>query len=161
MLALRESDLHDQAGMERAFQDYFARVASEQSGTFNAMLSPTLVQCGYEGKTLVLRAELRDWMRNPGGILHGGITASLLDFTMGILARYCTGGRMTPTVSMDVGYLRAGPTKGAVYMKAKIVKPGRRFVHAACTLWAEGQEDRPLATATGIYSVPKGEAGST
>ena len=157
MLVLKEADLHDQAGMERAFQDYFARVETEQAGTFNAMLMPTLVRCSFEGKTLLLRAELQDWMRNPGGILHGGITASLLDFTMGILARYCTGGRMTPTVSMDVSYLRAGPTEGAVCMEAGIVKPGRRFVHAACTLWTEGHEDRPLASATGVYFVPEEE----
>ena len=60
---------------------------------------------------------------------------------------------MTPTVSMDVSYLRPGPTEGPVCIRARIVKPGKSLVNAAGELWVEGREERPLAAATGIYCV--------
>mgnify|MGYP002625190769 CR=1 FL=1 len=154
MIQMLPEDLRDQAGMERAFAYYFSRVQQEEPGTFNAMLDLKLEACRYDAQQLVLRMEARPWMTNPGGILHGGIIASALDFAMGLLCRYCSGGAMTPTVSMEVGYLRPAPVEGAILVGAEIVKPGKTLMNASAKMWLPGREDRALAAATGIYFVP-------
>ena len=155
MIEMKQEDLSDQAGMERAFADYFRQVAETEPGTFNAMLHPALIRCDFARQELVIGADIQDWMRNPGGILHGGISASLLDFTMGLLCRYCSGGRMTPTVSMEVSYLRSGPMHGRICIGARLTKRGGTFDHALSSLWTEGEEDRLLATAAGVYYVDR------
>ena len=148
---MKPEDLLDQAGMERAFADYFRQVSETSAGTFNDMLHPEFVRCDFDGQRVVLRVRIQKWMTNPGGILHGGIIASLLDFTMGLLCRYFSGGTMTPTVSMEVSYLRAVPMDGAICIGAQVTKRGRTFLNTLGSLWAEGAEERLLATATGVY----------
>ena len=160
MIAMKQEDLMDQAGMERAFQDYFKQVAEAEPGTFNAMLSPELIRCNFEKRELVLGVEVQDWMRNPGGMLHGGISASLLDFAMGILCRYFSGGQMTPTVTMEISYLHPAPVQGRICISARLTKCGGTIANALSSLWAEGQEDRLLATATGVYYVVRRDRGS-
>ena len=153
MIVLKKEDMLDQAGMERAFRGYFRDAAREFAGQFNTMLGPEVVSCDYEKSTVTLSMEPKPWMGNPMGILHGGISASLLDMTMGLLCRYVSGGYMTPTVSMDVQYLRSGPLDRKLYVKAELTKRGFTICYATGSLWAEGAEDKLIATATGAYFV--------
>ena len=153
MIVLEKADLKSQEGMERAFQKYFAYVKQECNGTFNAMLGTRLHACDYEKKRLVLATEGQGWMTNPSDMLHGGVTASLLDMTMGLLCRYCSGGFMTPTISMSVNYLNPGPLGNTLYIQAEVTKCGFSVCHATGSMWAEGEEGRLIATASGAYYV--------
>ena len=153
MIVLDRKDLNDQAGMERALRGYFEKAAVEFAGSFNVLLGVELASCDFEKSSLVLTLEPKPWMRNPINILHGGVTATLLDMTMGMLCRYCSGGYMTPTISLDVNYLRPGPMDRRLYIRAELAKRGRSVCHAAGVLWAEGTEDRPIASASGTYYV--------
>ena len=155
MMIFDRADLRSQEGMEKAFADYFRWMRAECGGTYNAMLGVRFVACDYEKKTVLLAAELEDWMTNPSGMVHGGVTASLLDFTMGILARYCTTGCMTPTVSMQVNYLRPIPPEKTVFLEASVTMAGFSLCHTAARAWAEGAEKLPVATATGVYHVTR------
>lgn len=155
MIVLKKEDLGDQAGMERAFLGYFEEAAVEFAGTFNVLLDTKLVSCDYEKSTVVLAMDPKPWMRNPMNILHGGVTASLLDMTMGLLCRYCSGGHMTPTVKMDVSYLRSGPMDKRLYVRADLTKRGMSVCYANGVMWAEGAEDKPIATSSGAYYVTK------
>ena len=153
MIILKKEDLHDQAGMERAFNNYFAYVKQNCDGTFNAMFNARLESCDYENRTVVLAVDTVNWMTNPNDMLHGGISASLLDFTMGLLCRYCSGGYMTPTVTMNVSYLRPGPIHKTVYIKAEVIHLGASVCNATGCLWAEGAPEKLIATSTGTYYV--------
>lgn len=153
MIVLKPEDLLDQAGMERAFRGYFEDAAREFAGQFNTMLDTKVADCDYEGQTVTLYMDPKPWMGNPMGILHGGVTASVLDMTMGLLCRYFSGGYMTPTVNMDVSYLRSGPLDRRLYIRAELQKRGMSICYAAGKLWAEGTEDRLIATAAAAYYV--------
>lgn len=155
MIEMDRADLTSQAGMERAFARYFMQVREDAQG-FNAMLDPRLLSCDYENRTLTLLVETREWMKNPGGILHGGIIASLLDFVMGLLCRYFSGGTMTPTVSMTVDFLRSAPVGGNICIRAELTKRGRTICAATGSMWARDRADRLLATASGTYFVSGG-----
>ena len=151
MIVLNPEDLKDQAGMERALRGYFADAAREYDGQFNAMLRPALFECDYQNNTATLYVDPKPWMGNPLGILHGGVSASILDMSMGLLCRYYSGGYMTPTIHLDVNYLRPGALDRRLYIRAELTKAGLSVCYASAALWAEGSEDRLIATASGAY----------
>ena len=158
MIFMDRAQLHSQQGMERAIRDYLGQVKTQSDGTFNGMLAASLHACDYAGRTLVLRVETKSWMENPNNVVHGGVSAALLDMTMGTLCRYFSGGGMTPTVSMSVNYLHPVPVDRAILIGAELPMAGFTLCHAAARLWAEGQEDTPLCTATGVYFTDRGGA---
>lgn len=155
MIVLRREDLHDRAGMARAFQWYFEHVDNDPDchGTFNTMLGCRYESCDYDGRTLVLSFEGAHWMSNPSNMLHGGVTAAVLDMAMGLLCRYCSGGYMTPTIDMSVSYLRPAPVDKRLFVEARVTRRGLNICHAVGRMWAEGAEDIELATAAGSYYV--------
>ena len=153
MIVLKKEDLNDQAGMERAFRGYFVDAARAFPEQFNTMLGAELYECDYENSTVTLVMEPKPWMGNPMGILHGGVTASALDMTMGLLCRYCSGGLMTPTISMDVQYLRAGGLDERLFIRAELAKRGMSICYAVGSIWAESTPERKIAQSSGSYYV--------
>ena len=155
MIVLRTDDLHDQAGMERAFAWYFENVGDDPdcAGTFNTILEPSYERCSYQKRTVVISVQGKHWMSNPGRMLHGGITASVLDLTMGLLCRYCSGGHMTPTIDLNVSYLKPAPYDRKLYIEAEVTRLGFSVCHAVSRMWAESAENTPLATGSASYFV--------
>lgn len=157
MILMRQEDLRDQAGMERAFRAYFEDVKTDCPGTLNHLLEARPLSCDYDGRAVTLAAETKPWMANPGGILHGGVTAAYLDLVMGLVCRYFSGGKMTRTVHADVNYLRAIPIGETIHIGASVTKLGRGICFSEGRVWAQGQPERLLATASGSYSLQPGE----
>lgn len=155
MIIFDKADLKSQAGMEKAFRDYFRWMREECDGTYNAMLNPRFISCDYNKKSVLIAMDTQNWMTNPSQIVHGGVTASILDFAMGLLARCSTTGYMTPTVSMDVSYLRPVPLEKTVFVEAQITMAGFSVCHVTAKVWVEGAEDKPVATSTGVYYVTR------
>ena len=156
MIVLDKNDLGDQAGMERAFRRYFVDAEEQFAGQFNVLLGARLWDCDFDRSVATLYMDPKPWMGNPMGILHGGVTASVLDMTMGLLCRYCSGGYMTPTVSMNVDFLRSGSLDKRLFIRAELTKRGMSVCYAQGRLWAEGEEDRLIATASASYYVVGG-----
>ncbi len=154
MIILDKADLKSQEGMERAFEAYFRYAKEHFGGTFNGMLGAELVSCDYEKKTLLVAMDTKDWMTNPSQMVHGGVTASLLDFSMGLLARYATTGYMTPTISMEVSYLRPAPLNGRLYVEAQVSMAGFTVCHVTAKAWAEDPQ-KLIATSAGAYYVTR------
>ena len=157
MMQIDKIDLTSQAGMEHGIRGYLDRLAAGGDGTFNGMIAAVLHSCDYKKRTLVLRVETKRWMENPNGVIHGGVSAAMLDMTMGTLARYFSGGGMTPTVSMEVNYLHPVPVDTAVYLRAEMPMLGFTLCHTTGCLWAEGEPDKLLCTATAVYYADRGK----
>lgn len=155
MILMKEEDLMDQAGMERAFRNYFRDVKQQCPGTLNDMLDAEFLCCDRENMTVTLRTRTKPWMANPGGITHGGITAAYMDLIMGLLCRYFSGGRMTVSIHVDVNYLRAVPIGREIRIGAKITKAGNSICFAEGRMWMPEEPTVPLVTAGGSYSVAK------
>jgi len=155
MIVLLKEDLHDQVGMEHAFAWYFEHVGDDPdcTGTFNTMLDCRFKSCDYDSRKLIITMQGQHWMSNPGNMLHGGVTASVLDMVMGLLCRYCSGGYMTPTIDMSVSYLRPAPVDKKLLIEAEVTRRGFTICHAVARMWEEGKENAVLATASGSYFV--------
>lgn len=98
----------------------------------------------------VIRLQMRDDLRQPHGLLHGGVTATLIDTAMAFAVVTCLGeGEKASTVDLNVYYLRPH-IDGPVTCTAKIVKAGRRLFTVSGEV--ANEEGKLIATAMATYS---------
>lgn len=94
----------------------------------------------------VLTIEMRDDLKQPSGVLHGGITATLIDTAMAFAVRtHLTDDEPTATIDLTVHYLRP-LISGTATCTAKVVRPGKRIF----TVSADVVNDEGKLIATGL-----------
>jgi uncharacterized protein (TIGR00369 family) len=113
------------------------------------LLGMELVELKSSGEA-VLRLKMRDELRQPQGVLHGGATASLIDTAtafavIGVLAE----NEKATTVDLTVHYLRP-VVGGTIVCTAKVVRAGRRLLTVSAE--AVNDEGKLIATALSTYS---------
>ena len=133
---------------------------------FNKVLGIDIDLLDYETGDAVTSFNMtQDLMGNPiGGILHGGVTASVIDLTGGLsalisCAKFHEGKpleviekKMTSSATLDmrVDYLRPG--KGRSFKcKSRIIRAGSRIVVAKIDLYNE--KETRIATGTATYLI--------
>lgn len=91
-------------------------------GTFNDWLGLTVEEFG-DGE-VVLSVEFEEFKQNPGGILHGGVTAALIDVAggMAIGSTFENPKKTRATTNLDVKYLR--PITDTAYARGEVVRVG-------------------------------------
>lgn len=85
----------------------------------------------------VIKLQMRDELRQPQGLLHGGATASVIDTAMAfaVITRLANG-ETASTVDLNVHYLRP-VTTGAIVCAAKVVKAGKRLLTVSADVFNE------------------------
>ncbi len=118
--------------------------------------------CGLEFTTTsedlcVISCPLRQELMNPAGIVHGGLTATIMDVASGTLALMADGNRHgIVTQSCNIHYLR--PAKGDVLRaESHLLRKGRRICVVQADCFCDDRSD-PVATA--IYEIAYVEEGS-
>jgi uncharacterized protein (TIGR00369 family) len=96
-----------------------------------------------------VKIAMRDDLRQPYGILHGGVTATLIDTAMAFAVRtHLQDHEITTSVDLTVHYLRPH-TEGDAVCTAKVVRPGKRvFTVSADVINSEG---KLIATGLSTY----------
>ncbi|MBQ3089604.1 MAG: PaaI family thioesterase [Oscillospiraceae bacterium] len=137
-----------------ALEAFFAR-SGELAGGFTGAPVPTLIECDPEAERIVLSYDIPDWMLNPWKVMHGGLTTTLMDSAFGLLASWCNGGVMCPTVSMTTNYLRPVHAGAPLIVEARVERFGRVNAHLSASCW---QNEKLTTTATGVFSTasPRG-----
>jgi len=98
----------------------------------------------------VISIEMRDDLRQPSGVLHGGVTATLIDTAMAFAVRTRLGlTEATATIDLTVHYLRPHIT-GTFTCTAKIVRAGKRIFTVSADVVNE--EGKHIATAVSTYT---------
>lgn len=85
----------------------------------------------YPGDTCTVTFELKDFMFNPQGGLHGGLIAFALDIAMGHLLRERSGAGTT--LEMKVQYLSA-PRSGRLTATGRFLRKGRTISYLRADL---------------------------
>ena len=98
-------------------------------------------------------------MSNPLGIVHGGVTASLVDTCMGVTCSAQCGSAPTPTITMTVNYARPVPLDADVLVRTHTTRVGASTGQMSAEVFLAGRPEEPLATATGVYAVRRPPAG--
>jgi uncharacterized protein (TIGR00369 family) len=98
----------------------------------------------------VVEIEMRDDLRQPSGVLHGGVTATLIDTAMAFAVRsHLDDTEPTATIDLTVHYLRP-LVNGNAICTARVVRPGKRiFTVSADVHDAAG---KLIATALSTYT---------
>lgn len=127
----------------------------EQPGRLNDMMNIAYSECNAEERTVTFELPLFEWEMNPNDVLHGGITAAMMDLSLGLFANcICRqlGGFFSPTISLNINYLQPIPLKDKVIIKAQLVSSGSSLL----TLNGEARikgSNKIAATASGTYKV--------
>ncbi len=97
-----------------------------------------------------IKLQMRDELRQPYGVLHGGATASLIDTTMAFAVRTCVPEDVpTTTIDLTVHYLRPH-SEGTVFCTAKVERAGKRILTVSAEVFNEDQ--KLVATALSTYT---------
>ena len=98
----------------------------------------------------VLRLKMRDELRQPHGLLHGGATASLIDTAtaFAVITRLASGEKAS-TVDLTVHYLRPVIDE-TITCTARVVKAGRRLLTVSADVLND--KEKLIATAISTYS---------
>ncbi len=98
----------------------------------------------------VVKLKMRDELRQPYGVLHGGATASLIDTAMAFACISCLPeGEKTTTIDLTVHYLRPH-TDGEVFCTAKVVRAGKRILTVSAEVVNE--QGKLIATSLSTYT---------
>ncbi len=127
------------------------RILSTHQHRINSMLNIELVDCSCEDCTATLAFDVRDWMLNPGGLLHGGILTTFFDISMGILSFYLNGDLIAPTATLSVNFVRPVQNGERVLIKARSHHSGRTMIQTSASAFTDGC-DSECAYATAIFS---------
>lgn len=96
-------------------------------------------------------APITPFMHNSLGVVHGGITATLLDSSMGSLVnRTLPKGQYAVTTELKINYIRPGKT-GRLRSEATFLHKGKALV--VCTASMFDEKDRLVAHATGTFMI--------
>ena len=94
--------------------------------------------------------EMRDDLRQPSGVLHGGVTATLIDTAMAFAVRTrLPMDEATATIDLTVHYLRPH-LSGTFICTAKNVRAGKRIFTVSADV--ENEEGKLIATALSTYT---------
>lgn len=97
----------------------------------------------------VISIDMRDDLRQPSGVLHGGVTATLIDTAMAFAVRTrLEMTEATATIDLTVHYLRPHMT-GKFICTAKLVRAGKRIFTVSADV--HGSEDKLIATGLSTY----------
>jgi uncharacterized protein (TIGR00369 family) len=98
----------------------------------------------------VIKIEMRDDLRQPSGVLHGGVTATLIDTAMAFAVRtHLADEEFTATIDLTVHYLRPHTT-GVATCTAKVVRAGKRIFTVSAEV--ENEDGKLIATGLSTYT---------
>ena len=98
----------------------------------------------------VIKIDMRDDLRQPAGVLHGGVTATLIDTAMAfaVITRLAEGERAS-TIDLTVHYLRPH-FEGTITCTGKVVRAGKKIFTVSADV--VNQENKLIATAISTYT---------
>lgn len=115
-------------------------------------MQPIFTSCDFEAGTLDMAYRVLDWELNPQKMLHGGITATALDSSVGALCHYYTYPQVLTTVTMDITFLKPVFLGDTFHIRAKMVSLGRTLATATGEVVLE-REDTLAAVCRATYKI--------
>nr|WP_091836726.1 PaaI family thioesterase [Marininema halotolerans] len=99
------------------------------------------------------KVPITSYMLNRGGIVHGGITATIADSTMGSLVnRSLPSEKFAVTVEMKTNYLQPGLGQELI-STARLIRLGETLAVADCRV--ENERGTLIALTTGTFAIQK------
>lgn len=113
-------------------------------------LKPTIVS--FEPGKMVFQYTIRAEMANPMGILHGGITAAIIDDAIGATIIGYDDPVFHVTLNNVIDYFNTALVGDRIIAETQVIKRGRQVINAQCEVW---NEDRTRMIARGYSNLLK------
>lgn len=112
--------------------------------SFARLIGMRLVELQPDVATISI--DMRDDLRQPSGVLHGGVTATLIDTAMAFAVRTRLAiNEATATIDLTIHYVRPH-LEGKFICTARVVRAGKRIF----TVSADVHNDEGKLIATGL-----------
>lgn len=96
----------------------------------------------------------QDKHHNRRGLVQGGVLMTLADRTCGMTARFVTGKPTMATIQLGVHFLEAGKIGEMLVSRPRVVRATRSLIFVDTEI---SVEQRPIATASGVFKILKSE----
>ncbi len=104
------------------------------------------LEISYADEVCIVEIDVRDFMFNPQGSLHGGVIAFALDVSMGHLIKRSLA-RPGITLEMKTQYLRPAAV-GRVRCEGRFLRKGRSINSLEARMWNQDGKLAAVATST-------------
>ena len=142
----------DTAEMAQIIPERIALTNTLVPNSVGSELDFALVSCDAEKGEYVLSCKTTDWMRNVMGSLHGGMSATVVDHAMGVVANSI---RMEngvgPTVQLQLTYHRPLTAGKDVLVTVRVLSVSRTMTHLTAQAVQADAPETLCVSATGIY----------
>jgi len=118
-------------------------------------LKGSILELDAEAGRAVLAFEPDESFKQGGGVIHGGIVTTMLDYAMALAAfSRAAEGQSFATVSLTTHFLRS-TLPGRHLARATLDRMGSRMIFASAQLVRDG-DTQPLATGTAVMAMTRG-----
>ena len=112
----------------------------------------SIESAGY--RSCRLRLAFHDRHLRAGGTVNGPTMFMLSDTALFIAVLASVGPKaLAVTTNMSINFMRKPPPKDLI-AECRLFKVGSRLAVGEVTLFSDGEEEEPVAHATGTYSIP-------
>lgn len=130
--------------------EYLHRERQANPNDVNGMMDPHYTAADYYEGTMTVKFIAKEWEMNRVGIMHGGITSTILDHTAGS-AVYSFLGHWCPSVDIDVKFISQVCLGDELTCVGRVIHCGERVVTAEAVL-TNDTNGRLVATGLMIYA---------
>lgn len=100
--------------------------------------------------SLTLEFMVRKEQTNPGGLMHGGVAAAIMDEIMGMTLFTLNKTTFYVAVNLNVDFLRPGRLGETLTGVTEVIRDGKTMTHMECKLY--NSEQKLIAKATSNLS---------
>ena len=138
--------------MEQLLHQRMRKIQTAAPGSVGDMLQLKLVSCDEERNEYTFRSRTDHWMRNIAGTLHGGMCATIMDQTMGLVAYCCKPGEgIAPTIEFQLSYHRPLIPGEDVLVCVQILSITRSLIRLRAEASLASSPERICLTGSGTY----------
>lgn len=128
-----------------------------QVGRINQMINIKYIDCDIDNQEIIFEYPIYEWELNPFDALHGGLSATMADYAMGVCAFALgtsekVGGKYTLTINMGISYLKPTPMGSTVLAKVKVTSVGKSILTFLCDMYVKETEELTI-TANATFKV--------
>lgn len=115
------------------FKAHIGKKITSSPSALTVWLGPVLLQA-EEGK-LVFEYIVRKEMTNPMGMLHGGVSAAIVDDAIGITVATYGMQDFFATINNVVDYFSSAKEGDTIIAETIVIKKGRQLINVQCDIW--------------------------
>lgn len=114
------------------FQSAIGIKLKGQAPGLTGLLGGTILS--VEDNSIVMEFEIGDELCNPGGFMHGGTHAAIMDDVMGMTVASMGNESHYVSVNLSLDMLGTVKSGGKVVATAKVVRKGRQIINVLCEI---------------------------